>query len=281
MSNLTNYHSHTSFCDGKAPMEAFIVEAIRQGFISQGISSHAPLPFRTRWTIDDEEQAREYLQEFARLKRLYGNWIELYVGLEIDYLDEEHQPANGYFQSLPLDYRIGSVHLLHSAQGEIVDIDTKPEVFCENLHLHFDGDLKRVVLTYFDKLMRMVEQGGFDFVGHADKISYNARCCEPDILGQQWYKDKIAEYFTLIAEKGLMVEVNTKTLHRNGFLYPNKEHFGLIRTLGIPVVVNSDAHRPELLNSGRPEALQLLKASGIGAVWQLEHGAWRDVPIED
>ena len=279
MNNLTNYHSHTSFCDGKAPMEAFIAEAVRQGFTSYGVSSHAPLPFRTRWTIDDREQTGLYLQEFARLKRLYGDRIELYVGLEIDYMDEDQQPANDYFQSLPLDYRIGSVHLLHSTQGEIVDIDTKPEVFREHVRLHLGGDLKRVVLAYFDKLMRMIGRGGFDFIGHADKISYNVSCCEPNILGQQWYKDKISEYFTFIAEKGAMIEVNTKTLHRNGFLYPNKEHFGLIRTLGIPVVVNSDAHLPELINSGRPEALRLLKASGISAVWQLERGVWTEVPI--
>lgn len=159
-------------------------------------------------------------------------------------MDEDQQPANDYFQSLPLDYRIGSVHLLaHRRKARIVDIDTRPEVFREHVRLHLGGDLKRVVLAYFDKLMRMIGRGGFDFIGHADKISYNVSCCEPDILGQQWYKDKISEYFTFIAEKGAMIEVNTKTLHRNGFLYPNKEHFGLIRTLGIPVVVNSDAHR--------------------------------------
>ena len=45
--NRTNYHSHCSFCDGKAPMEEFIKEAIRQGFSAYGISSHAPLPFAT------------------------------------------------------------------------------------------------------------------------------------------------------------------------------------------------------------------------------------------
>ena len=56
MNNLTNYHSHTSFCDGKAPMESFIEEAIREGFTSYGVSSHAPLPFLTRWTIDNPEE---------------------------------------------------------------------------------------------------------------------------------------------------------------------------------------------------------------------------------
>ena len=203
----------------------------------------------------------------------------MYVGLEIDYMDEQNNPANDYFQNLPLDYRIGSVHLLHSTHGEIIDIDTRPEVFKENVERHLGGDLKQVVLTYFDKLMRMIELGGFDFVGHADKRSYNAQWCEPGILTQKWYQNKIYDYFTFIAEKGIMIEVNTKTLHRNGFLYPNREHFALIHKLGIPVVVNSDAHLPELINSGRPEALKWLKETGFKTVRQLEQRKWTGVPI--
>lgn len=46
--NLTNYHSHTLYCDGRAGMEDFIRFAISRGFASYGISSHAPLPFPTR-----------------------------------------------------------------------------------------------------------------------------------------------------------------------------------------------------------------------------------------
>ena len=50
--NLTNYHSHCSLCDGRAPMEDFVREAVRRGFTSYGISSHAPLPFPAVWTLD-------------------------------------------------------------------------------------------------------------------------------------------------------------------------------------------------------------------------------------
>ena len=42
--NLTNYHSHCSFCDGQAPAEEFVKSAISAGFTAYGISSHAPLP---------------------------------------------------------------------------------------------------------------------------------------------------------------------------------------------------------------------------------------------
>ena len=43
MTNLTNYHSHCLYCDGRANMEDFIRFAISEGFTSYGISSHAPL----------------------------------------------------------------------------------------------------------------------------------------------------------------------------------------------------------------------------------------------
>lgn len=43
MTNLTNYHSHCLYCDGRANMEDFIRFAISEGFTSYGISSHAPV----------------------------------------------------------------------------------------------------------------------------------------------------------------------------------------------------------------------------------------------
>ena len=101
MSNTTNYHSHCSFCDGKAPMEDFVRAAIDAGFVAYGISSHAPQPFPTRWTLA-EEKVPEYLAEIERLKREYAGKIELYAGMEIDYLNEEQNPASGYFRNLQI-----------------------------------------------------------------------------------------------------------------------------------------------------------------------------------
>ena len=122
MTNLTNYHSHCLYCDGRANMEDFIRFAISEGFSSYGISSHAPLPFSTAWTME-WDRMDDYLSEFSRLKEKYADKIELAIGLEIDYLNEESHPAIPRFQELPLDYRIGSVHMLYSPQGKVVDID--------------------------------------------------------------------------------------------------------------------------------------------------------------
>ena len=106
--NLTNYHSHSLYCDGRAGMEDFVRFALSEGFTSYGFSSHAPLPFSTAWTME-WDRMNDYLAEFHRMKQKYTRRIELYLGLEIDYLNEESNPSILRFRELPLDYRIGSV----------------------------------------------------------------------------------------------------------------------------------------------------------------------------
>lgn len=273
--NLTNYHSHCSFCDGHAPLEEFVKAAIGQGFTSYGVSSHAPLPFPTRWTMN-WEQMPDYLKEFARLKEKFAEEIELYVGLEIDYLDEESRPATPCFQELPLDYRIGSVHLLHDDQGEVVDVDCSPERFREITDKHFDGDIVRVIHLYYERLLCMVESGGFDILGHADKIHYNASVYRPGLLDEDWYEDLMRHYFSAVARKGYIVEINTKAYVSLGTFYPNERYFPLLKELGIRVHVNSDAHYPVRINLGRPEALVALKKAGYTTVTELHHGQWRE-----
>lgn len=140
MTNLTNYHSHCLYCDGRANMEDFIRFAISEGFTSYGISSHAPLPFPTAWTME-WDRMDDYFSEFFRLKAKYADKIELAIGLEIDYLNEDSNPSSPRFQELSLDYRIGSVHMLYSPEGKIVDIDTPAAHFRELVDAHFDGDL--------------------------------------------------------------------------------------------------------------------------------------------
>ena len=276
--NLTNYHSHCSFCDGRAPFEEFVKEAITQGFYSYGVSSHAPLPFPTQWTME-WGQMEAYLDEFKNLRSKYADEIELYVGLEIDYLNEESNPSVARFTELPLDYRIGSVHLLYDAAGEVVDIDCSPAVFKERVDRHFNGDVLRVVRMYFDRLFRMVELGGFDILGHADKMHYNASCYHPGLLDEPWYEALMKDYFSLVASRGYLVEINTKAYDSLGTFYPNSRYWELMKEYQIKILVNSDAHYPERINAGRMEALRLLQAKGFATVAELHQGSWREVPI--
>lgn len=278
MQNVTNYHSHCSFCDGKAPMEEFVRCAVAGGYTAYGISSHAPLPFPTRWTLK-AEQVPAYLAEIERLKAKYAGQIELYAGMEIDYLNEGQHPGIPYFQQLPLDYRIGSVHLVYTDCGKAIDTDTSLENFKRLSEEYFRGDLQEMVRRYFEASMRMVKQGGFDFIGHADKISYNAENCREGVTETGWYRKMRDTLFEETAEKGIRLEINTKSFFKRGRFFPDRRHFSQIRSLGIPVVVNSDAHSPHLIDCGRREALKALKEAGFRTVSELHGGHWEEMEI--
>ena len=276
--NLTNYHSHSLYCDGRAGMEDFVRFALSEGFTSYGFSSHAPLPFSTAWTME-WDRMNDYQAEFHRIKEKYAGKIELYLGLEIDYLNEESNPSAARFRELPLDYRIGSVHMLYNERGEVVDVDVPADVFRQIVDKQFGGDLEQVVRLYYGRLRRMLELGGFDVVGHADKMHYNAACYRPGLLDEAWYDTFVKEYFEDIAARGYQVEINTKSYHDLGTFYPNERYFPLLRSLGIRVQVNSDSHYPERINSGRPEALRALKQAGYEIVMEMYNGVWQEMPI--
>ena len=278
---LSNYHSHCTFCDGRSIPEDFVRFAITHGFRAYGFSSHSPLPFETQWSLSKRE-VEAYLSEIKRLKEKYAGEIELYVGMEIDYLNDEWGPAVDYFQRMPLDYRIGSVHLVTEEQtGEIMDMDGKFEDFSENLRLVFHDDLKHLVKSYFRASSRMVELGGFDFVAHLDKISMNGSLMDSTLTGQAWYNQLLWEYCSLIAEKGVMVEVNTKAYTKKGMMFPNVKYFKWLKELNIPVMVNSDAHLPQLVNDNRALAFEWLREAGIKSTMRLRQGAWVEVPIDN
>ena len=281
--NLTNYHSHSLYCDGRAGMEDFVRFAISEGFTSYGFSSHAPLPFSSAWAME-WDRMDDYLAEFHRMKKKYARKIELYLGLEIDYLNEESNPSVDCFRKLPLDYRIGSIHFLpiseHLSEENMVCIDGSFADYKESVERYFEGDIRKLVTRYYDSTLKMIEAGGIDIVGHMDKIYMNGHKCEGFSFDAAWYQEPFRATLDLIAEKGLMVEINTKNLEKKQQLFPRKEYLGLLKEMNIPVMVNSDCHYPDLVNDGREKAFKLLKEIGFKSTRELVKGEWQDVAID-
>ena len=151
---------------------------------------------------------------------------------------------------------------------------TAAVVFRKIVDGHFGGDLDRVIRLYYDRQLRMIELGGFDILGHADKMHYNSACYRPGLLDEPWYEKLMQDYFARIAKKGYMVEINSKAYHLYGTFFPNERYFPLLKELGIRVMVNSDAHYPEKINAGRPEALAALKRAGFSTVMEMHQGKW-------
>jgi len=256
-------------------MEQFIKYAIAKGVKRYGFSSHAPIPFDTHWNmrIDDFE---DYISEFQRLKLKYDGKIELFLGLEIDYIINCTNAQNEIFQNNNLDYKIGSIHYLDQLNdGSYCSIDGNFRDFYRGMNELYDGDMRKVTRRYYEISKMMVEAGGFDIVGHLDKITlHGARFADFDISAS-WYIDLFADYLQLIKQKNLIVEINTKSLIDKGITFPDKQFFPMLKDMQIPITVNSDCHYPSKVIDGFAETYTELKRVGFTETYQLIDGSWQ------
>ena len=255
---LYNFHGHTQFCDGRAPMEQFVEEAIRRGFTDYGFTPHCPFPLESSCNMK-LEQVPLYLDEFNRLKAKYGDCINLYCSMEIDYLGEQWGAHSPYFDQLPLDYRLSSVHFIPNQEGEYIEVDGSFEKFRRRVHENFHDDIRFVVDTFYRQSLAMIERGGFDIIGHFDKIGHNAGHYQEGIEQEPWYQAWVEQMIEAIAASGVIAEINTKALADHRRFFPGLQFWKRVKAAGIPLIINSDAHVPALINAGRQEAFELLK----------------------
>lgn len=89
----------------------------------------------------------------------------------------------------------------------------------------------------------------------------NGSLMDSTLTEQEWYNRLLWDYMSLIAKKGVMVEVNTKAYTKKGMMFPNVKYFKWLKELNIPVMVNSDAHLPQLVNDNRALAFRVVAGS--------------------
>lgn len=262
-SRLYNFHSHTQFCDGRATMEQFARAAVEARFAHYGFSPHSPLsiPSPCNMSVDD---VKPYLDEVKRLQKIYADTpTQFYASMEIDYLNDEWGPAIDYFRNLPLDYRIGSVHFIPNQDGEFVDIDGSYSNFAIKMGRYFHDDIRYVVETFYNQSHKMIEAGGFDIIGHFDKIGHNAGHYRDGIESEAWYKSLVDGLIDHIIGSGLIVELNTKAWTDHHRMFPGERWLPALAKSGIGIVVNSDAHYTELINASRSDGFDMLERAGF------------------
>lgn len=252
-----NFHSHTQFCDGRATMAEFAEAAIAAGMRHYGFTPHSPVPIESPCNMS-QEAVTDYLAEVKRLRTLHEGKINFYAGMEIDYLGKEWGPSHPYFSNLPLDYRIGSVHFIPSDSGP-VDVDGRFPSFQKKMHQFFDDDIEAVVRSFYRATSEMIDAGGFDIIGHFDKIGHNASHFRPGIEDEPWYRRLVDDTTDHIIASGLIVEINTKALADHHRFFPAPRHWKRLLDAGTILLVNSDTHYPDLIQAGRHEALTILK----------------------
>ena len=247
-----NYHTHTSFCDGKNTPEEMVVAAIEKGFDTLGFTAHAMYPFEGEGYLPTARYD-EYVQTIRSLARTYGDRIKILLGFEADYIPGCTTPDRARYAPFKPDYLIGSIHFVCAGSPEKrVAVDYSPERLTAGIREFFGGDAKAFLQTYFAALREMVSCYDFDIVGHADlPRKFNGKLHYFDEEAP-WYRDEILRTADVLAASGKTVEINTGAISR-GWMdtpYPSGEFRRLLLARGVQMVVNSDAHFVDGLDCG-------------------------------
>jgi len=278
-----NLHSHSHYCDGKAPMEDMVQSAIDKEFSILGISSHAPVPIKNHFAISTDNQLRDYCGEVSYLQNKFKNDIELYLSLEIDYIPEITRSFEYFNQICNLDYTIGSVHLVRNGSNERLWFIDGPDagIYDRGLKEVFNGDIIKAVTAYYHQINKMITTQKPDMVGHLDKVKMHNknRYFSED---EAWYIKLIDETLDYVKANDCVMEVNTRGIYkgRSDALFPGEMVLKKALKKGIPVSLNSDAHHPDDMDGYYSEAMKILNNIGFKELHYFHKGQWKAFPFE-
>lgn len=266
--NYSCLHTHSTFCDGHDEIETFCSQAYEKGLVSIGFSAHAPIyrktGFRSDWHLR-EERLEEYMDAVRDARRRWEGKLQVFLGLEVDYIPGLMGPGDRDFQELGLDYIIGSVHYVIPPQGgEPFTVDDSAEVFARGIREGFAGDADALVETYWDTVEKMILDQGFDILGHADLVKKNNPQGQWFSLEDERYIQRISRIAQILGERSMVVEVNTGGLNRYKIpdTYPSLSMLRLLKEQEVPVIITADAHRAEHLGGHYDEARETLVRAG-------------------
>ena len=277
---MFNYHTHTSFCDGRQDAEEIVHKAIELGFKAIGFSGHAPSALNANWQMKPEGFIA-YKKQINELRNKYRQLIQIYLGLEADFITDLASPLD--FKNDKLDYIIGSVHFVKSpiVENKYLTIDASSELYQNGLSNYFDNDVKLLVKEYYKAVNEMVLNHTPDVIGHLDLVKKFNRNTKFFSENEKWYTAEVEKTIEIISKTNSIVEINTRGFYRNltTEFYPSNYILNLCRELNVPVMINTDTHHSLELTLGKSEAIDLLKQLKFKSVKILFDNKWQDLEL--
>ena len=265
---ISNFHTHTTLCDGKSSPEEMVLSAIEKGFSSLGFSGHAITDFDGSYCLKDIDS---YIDTITALKEKYKKEIEVYVGIEED--------AYQWTDRSKFDYLLGSSHYL-KVDGIYHQLDCGADKLQTCLDA-FSGNPLALAEAYFQQFTAYIKERKPDIVGHFDLITkYEESQTDWFLLNPQYHK--LAEkYLALAAENDVIFEVNTGGIARGirSTPYPYENLLFLLKKENAKIIINSDSHHMDTVDCWFAEARNYLKDIGFQFIYTLYHNEFQKVSL--
>lgn len=264
---LTNYHTHTTFCDGKSTVEEVVLTALEKGFDAIGFSGHGYTAFDYSYCMRDTEG---YLSEIRRVKEKYGKEIEIYAGVEED--------AAYPLDRSKYDFILGSSHYFHIG-GIYYPVDSSYECMQGALSV-YKGDFLRLAEDYYSAFCTYINTYRPNIIGHFDLLTkFDEQ--HPLFLQNETYRALAVKCALEAAKSGAIFEVNTGAISR-GYRttpYPHTDILYALKKEGARLMICADSHHKDTIDFAFEDAKALLREIGFVSTVHLYHGAFVDVAL--
>lgn len=238
----SNFHTHTTFCDGKDTPEQLVLYAIAQGCPSIGFSGHSYTFFDERYCMS-QKGTEEYKECIRQLKIKYADQIQIFLGVEQDYYSTA--------QTEDYDYVIGSVHYLQK-DGVYLPVDESRELQIRAVEEHYNGDFYAYAEHYYQTVADLYQKTHCDIIGHFDLVTkYNDDGSLFDVTHPRYIMAAKRALETLL-QTPVTFEINTGGMARGhkSQVYPAPWMLSMLHEAGAKTICTSDCHAKEFLLFG-------------------------------
>ena len=266
---LTNYHTHTTFCDGQSTPEEVVLSALNKGFAAIGFSGHGG--FVTAAQVYERIDIEGYMWEIHRLQEKYKKEIQIYCGIEEDHI--------GQIERDRFRYMIGSVHYLYK-NGKYLPIDGGEAYFKECIE-SFGGDPLALAEEYYRVFCDYIAVRKPDIIGHFDLLTKFEEKMPVGLMDNEVYCRMAERYITEAAKSGCIFEVNTGAISRGCRTtpYPQENLLHTLKKLDAPIMLNADSHHADTVDCHFAETRQLLREIGFRQTVVLYNDAFQKIDL--
>ena len=127
---------------------------------------------------------------------------------------------------------------------------------------------------YFSLQREMLQKGDFLIWGHPDVIRKRNGILHFFDENESWYRSELIATANSAKHAGVIAEINTGGIARGAIddVYPSADFLSLLHTSGIPVMINSDAHKAADIDCAFDRAEAAAKKAGYTEVSFLDAG---------
>lgn len=252
---LSNFHTHTTYCDGKHSPEEMVLSAIDNGMHALGFSTHSYTSRDLSYCIR-KERVKEYQAEIYALKEKYKDKIRIYCGSELDVISDMDKDGFEYF--------LGAVHYI-DINGKLLTVDGSGEEQKADAEKYFGGDMLSYCEAYYEMMKKISDLKDIGFIAHFDLVSKFNENYELFNETHPRYVKAWQDAALHLIKMGIPFEINTGAISRGKRQtpYPRREIADFIVKNGGTFIITSDCHHKDHLLCAFTDADEIYKGIEI------------------